>query len=406
MNFYGLWISNTNKERIKECISSGIWKKESYPNEENKEYERKKISDMKLGDKVFLYYGVADVPIAKTEFAQYLSSDKYDLNKTIVKVKSPAIGIVKSKNIDEVSLEIEWEKNYMPTEWYVYFRQDGIWRFIEEFEKKLKEPLYDIVFKHREFDYKWWAENLDWSRKKKNNVFTEQERDVFIQIANSKDLRYNNNANTYFQIYPKGVPKLESSGGLHYEFWKKKDEKFKLSIHVENRVKNYKKLRVEVFNQTESTRNVVEIDVDNIDNTERIFNEIYNKYEDKMNNYYINKPISKTNKGVSMKQELNQILYGPPGTGKTYNTIDKALQIIDGEVPTNREEAKERFEVLKDAGQIEFVTFHQSYGYEEFVEGIKATTNEKKEIMYDIQSGIFKMLSEKSLFYYAFKNIF
>jgi 5-methylcytosine-specific restriction endonuclease McrBC GTP-binding regulatory subunit McrB len=29
-----------------------------------------------------------------------------------------------------------------------------------------------------------------------------------------------------------------------------------------------------------------------------------------------------------IKQPLNQILYGPPGTGKTYNTIDKALQII------------------------------------------------------------------------------
>jgi 5-methylcytosine-specific restriction protein B len=95
------------------------------------------------------------------------------------------------------------------------------------------------------------------------------------------------------------------------------------------------------------------------------------------------------------KQPLNQILYGPPGTGKTYHTIDKALQIIDAKVPESREEAKERFEELKEAGQIEFVTFHQSYGYEEFVEGIKADV-ESETIRYIIEDGIFKSLSDKA----------
>jgi len=93
---------------------------------------------------------------------------------------------------------------------------------------------------------------------------------------------------------------------------------------------------------------------------------------------------------------LNQILYGPPGTGKTYNTIDKALQIIDGEVPESREEAKERFEALKEAGLIAFVTFHQSYGYEEFVEGIRAKTTDRG-IEYNIEAGVFKDLCMKSM---------
>jgi len=95
-------------------------------------------------------------------------------------------------------------------------------------------------------------------------------------------------------------------------------------------------------------------------------------------------------------QPLNQILYGPPGTGKTYNTIDKALQIIDGEVPESREEAKKRFETLKETGQIAFVTFHQSYGYEEFVEGIKAKTTDRG-IEYNIEAGVFKDLCMKSM---------
>ena len=107
------------------------------------------------------------------------------------------------------------------------------------------------------------------------------------------------------------------------------------------------------------------------------------------------KGIEKTFKTSSEKSPLNKILYGPPGTGKTYNTIDEALQIIDGYIPEKRSEAKERFEKLSDAGQIEFVTFHQSYGYEEFVEGIKANTVDGS-ISYDIEDGIFKKLSKKA----------
>jgi len=94
-------------------------------------------------------------------------------------------------------------------------------------------------------------------------------------------------------------------------------------------------------------------------------------------------------------KSLNQIFYGPPGTGKTYNTINRALEIIDGYIPESRLEAKSRFEVLSEAGQIEFVTFHQSYGYEEFVEGIKANTMDGK-ISYDVEDGVFKELSLKA----------
>ena len=99
---------------------------------------------------------------------------------------------------------------------------------------------------------------------------------------------------------------------------------------------------------------------------------------------------------------LNQILYGPPGTGKTYTTIAKAIEIIRGkkigEEEINDEEErralKKQFDEYVQSGQIKFVTFHQSYGYEEFVEGLKAYT-EDKNIHYRVEDGIFKEICKR-----------
>ena len=132
----------------------------------------------------------------------------------------------------------------------------------------------------------------------------------------------------------------------------------------------------------------------------------------------INNILSKINKqeavytaeikqGDSMKNiPLNQILYGPPGTGKTYNTVLKAMSIIDNtEYKDVSDEQystlKTRFDELKQAGQIEFVTFHQSYSYEEFVEGIKPYipewgTTDNTEVRYIGENGIFKRICKKA----------
>jgi 5-methylcytosine-specific restriction protein B len=81
---------------------------------------------------------------------------------------------------------------------------------------------------------------------------------------------------------------------------------------------------------------------------------------------------------------LNRILYGAPGTGKTYNSISKAIEIIDeafykqnsGNTKETRAEIQERFKELRKQGQIAFVTFHQNYSYEDFMVGIKPDLRE------------------------------
>ncbi|QLJ07809.1 AAA family ATPase [Pseudoalteromonas sp. JSTW] len=108
--------------------------------------------------------------------------------------------------------------------------------------------------------------------------------------------------------------------------------------------------------------------------------------------YTVEKTINNTT------SSLNQILYGPPGTGKTYNTINKALEIVDPDFlaqhKNDRTKIKARFDELMEKNRIGFVTFHQSFSYEDFVEGLKANSNEAHQISYEIEDGIFKRMCD------------
>ena len=100
----------------------------------------------------------------------------------------------------------------------------------------------------------------------------------------------------------------------------------------------------------------------------------------------------------------NTILYGPPGTGKTYYTAYYSVAICDGTSiakleEQSYEEVLDKFNKLKEKGRIAFTTFHQSYGYEEFIEGIRpvmAGEEEKKSIEYEIVPGVFKKFCDEA----------
>ena len=123
---------------------------------------------------------------------------------------------------------------------------------------------------------------------------------------------------------------------------------------------------------------------------------------------FLSKSFNENDNTIEMKENINYpknlILYGPPGTGKTFHTIGQAMKIAAPNIyeqhknETDRNKLIEEFNRLRKNKQIEFVTFHQSFGYEEFVEGIKPipvgeTGNEDgEEMIYQVSDGIFKRI--------------
>lgn len=95
-------------------------------------------------------------------------------------------------------------------------------------------------------------------------------------------------------------------------------------------------------------------------------------------------------------QPLNQILYGPPGTGKTYNTLLKAAEIVSNQEIYEYGMAQTIFN--KHLGdQIEFITFHQNYSYEDFIQGLRPDIENNNSLTFDRKDGIFLEISKRAL---------
>ena len=104
---------------------------------------------------------------------------------------------------------------------------------------------------------------------------------------------------------------------------------------------------------------------------------------------------------------VNLILYGPPGTGKTFRTMEEAVRLCGEHPSAVRSELSQQYERLRKDGRIEFVTFHQNFSYEDFVEGLRppvasedgqADTDEyHKGLSLSVHPGIFRDLAQRAV---------
>jgi len=100
---------------------------------------------------------------------------------------------------------------------------------------------------------------------------------------------------------------------------------------------------------------------------------------------------------------LNLIIYGAPGTGKTYSTVEYALAIIENRVvdlslksDNDRKAILAKYNACIKNGQIVFTTFHQNYGYEEFIQGLRPDKDSER-LAFKTVDGVFKIIADKAL---------
>ncbi|MBK8516046.1 MAG: hypothetical protein IPL55_07070 [Saprospiraceae bacterium] len=86
---------------------------------------------------------------------------------------------------------------------------------------------------------------------------------------------------------------------------------------------------------------------------------------------------------------LNTILYGPPGTGKTYQTIQRAAEIISSNTVVDYAQAQKIFNENLGS-RIEFITFHQNYSYEDFIQGLRPDTENGNQLTFQKRMGYSK----------------
>lgn len=252
--------------------------------------------------------------------------------------------------------------------------------------------------------------------------YFEKKKDDFVH---SKKINFSKCYKNYFQISLFKNNKPYSLSGIHYEIMEdKKDDNFIFNIHFEEfdttRYKKNKKLEelaekneLEYFswwtgktkknnqnNQSLKSKSIIIKTEEDADKFINYLNNIFEQFNDLLLEI-------EQDKGLMNMKTKNIMLYGAPGVGKTHN-YKKLVALIEGQDFTENEifdfiinnkddeilegSVDTLYNLVKNEKRVEFVTFHQSYSYEDFIEGFRPNEEGKLEL----EDGIFKKISQNA----------
>lgn len=279
-------------------------------------------------------------------------------------------------------------------------------RYLGKFTSSTNPRWFDPSKESRVKSYFWTQ--LKYKEKEKLStsvaIFAEKEKKLRYRIT--LEIRDDKSIETDYIRHFRYLNILNVDN-TNFEYFGERNENLELNSLSKEEIKKWiedvksrKEKKIQV-GRTLEYEDILSMDVKDIegffDNT---VNELIRYYEVAVSSDSGSESSMGIGKCETSTKSKNQILYGPPGTGKTYNVINRALEIIDKEKykslienEENRDGGVLEFNKLLEEGQIAFCTFHQSYGYEEFVEGLRSDEEGKGFV---VQPGIFKVICEKA----------
>nr|WP_246856131.1 DUF3578 domain-containing protein [Vibrio crassostreae] len=421
--FVGASFNDATEDQTTHFCSSGIWVNG---------YTDKHLEDVKainVGDKIAI----------KSTYTRKNNLPFNANGKTVSVMGIKAVGVVMENMGDGRHLKVDWYQLPEIKEWFFYTHRGTIWRVSRN--EKLSSELIEFTFNDKSQDYNWFKNQPYWKERFGDldeglDFYPELER--FISQAKTKNLKTKEYLRSAYDLsvkvsFGQGAParipwisflgkgQLTSNGIYPVYLYFKEPNILLLSYGISE--ENTPTVMWPVSNEQTNGDYLKEhkqytaprygnslvykvYDLSKPLDPEAINHDLYElikTYKALLSSSTFGSVTLESNSYNKVELEtnlpLNTILYGPPGTGKTFHTINYALDIIDHtylkEYAKNRSKLKSRFDELVGEGRIQFVTFHQSFSYEDFVEGLRANS-EQGSISYDIEPGVFKRACKKA----------
>ncbi|WP_194974581.1 McrB family protein [Aquiflexum lacus] len=364
------WDGSNPADQTSRFLENGIW--------ENG-YDDKFVDDVKSvpkGSKIAI----------KAAFTR-------EKTKSVMAIK--AMGIVSENHGDGKKLDVQWEKEFSPFE--VDF-SGGYWATIKEVKnedhinqifnrssKKANPNLFETV-KYK-FEPGVFENYIHFLRKilRGLEIIPNDNRIVFSVRDNR--LNFTVGQRYSFNLY------LNDSRGVYGVISKRKLDQ-NSEPYDGNPPQPFYTYFEEFSPSNSDWSSVIEAIKDELDKTYKSGFRRHNNSD--FENYVFDIESEINANDAKMNYPLNSILYGPPGTGKTYNTILRAAEIIENRTIDSYDEAMEIFKTNLH-NQIEFITFHQNYSYEDFIQGLRPETDIKSSLVFDKKDGVFKKIADKAL---------